>query len=180
MSKYAAFLRGINVGGHRVKSAELCTLFEAMGLGDVRTHRASGNVIFVAPREPPEELSARIEESLERSLGYQVQTFLRTGEELRGIARMQPFTPASVEASTGKVQVGMLSERPSSRARRDVLGLASDHDRLAFGERELYWLPSGGMSDSALDLKLIATLIGSMTLRTRNTVEQIAERHFSD
>ena len=180
MVRYAAFLRGINVGGHRVKSAELCAAFEAMGLGDVRTHRASGNVIFVEPGEPPEALSERIEEGLERSLGYEVETFLRTAEELRGIAQMQPFTPAWVEASAGKLQVGMLSERPASRARRDVLALASDHDRLAFGERELYWLPSGGMSDSALDLKLIAKLIGSMTLRTRNTVEQIAERHFSD
>jgi uncharacterized protein (DUF1697 family) len=180
MSRYAAFLRGINVGGHRVKSAELRSLFEAMGLRDVRTLRASGNVTFVAPCEPPEELSARLEEGLERSLGYQVETFLRTADELMGIVRMQPFTRAQVEASAGKLQVGMLSERPDSGARRDVLALSSDHDRLAFGERELYWLPSGGISDSALDLKLIARLIGSMTLRTSGTVAQIAERHFSD
>jgi uncharacterized protein (DUF1697 family) len=180
MSKYAAFLRGINVGGHRVKSAELCAMFEAMGLGDVQTLRASGNVIFVAGSEPPEELTARIQEGLQRSLGYEVETFLRTAEELRAIARTQPFTQARVEASAGKLQVGMLSARPGSRARKDVLELASDHDRLAFGERELYWLPSGGMSESALDLKLIARHIGSMTLRTRTTVEQIAERHFSD
>jgi len=180
MSEYAAFLRGINVGGHRVKSAELCAVFEALGLGDVRTHRASGNVMFAAPSEPRQELSARIESGLERSLGYQVRTFLRTAEELRGIARMQPFTLAWMEASAGKLQVGMLAERPGSRARKDVLALASDHDRLAFGQRELYWLPSGGMSDSALDLKLIARRIGSMTLRTKSTVEQIAEKHFID
>jgi uncharacterized protein (DUF1697 family) len=180
MCRYAAFLRGINVGGHRVKSPELRSVFEAMGLGDVQTLRASGNVIFLAPGEPPQELSARIEEGLQRSLGYEVETFLRSADEVRSIARRQPFMPAWVEASAGKPHVGMLSARPGSRARRDVLALASDHDRLAFGERELYWLPHGGMSDSALDLKLIAKLIGSMTLRTRNTVEQIAERHFSD
>jgi uncharacterized protein (DUF1697 family) len=180
MSKYAAFLRGINVGGHRVKSKELCMVFEAMGLGDVQTLRASGNVIFVAQGEAPEELCGRIEAGLERSLGYEVETFLRTTAEIRRIAGSQPFMPAWVEASAGKLHVGMLSQRPGSRARKDVLALASDDDRLAFGERELYWLPSGGMSDSVLDLKLIAKLIGSMTLRTRNTVEQIAEKHFSD
>jgi uncharacterized protein (DUF1697 family) len=180
MCRYAAFLRGINVGGHRVKSAELRSVFEAMGLGDVRTLRASGNVIFVAHSEAREELSARIEAGLERSLGYEVGTFLRTAEEIRRIAGLQPFMPAWLEASAGKLHVGMLSEPPGPRARNDVLALASDQDRLAFGERELYWLPSGGMSDSALDLKLIAKLIGSMTLRTRSTVEQIAERHFSD
>jgi uncharacterized protein (DUF1697 family) len=181
MSRYAAFLRGINVGGsHRVKSPELRSVFEALGLADVQTFRASGNVIFVAPSEPPRELSARIEDGLQRSLGYEVETFLRTAEELRAITRMQPFTPAQVEASAGKIQVGMLSERPGSKARKDVLALASDDNTLAFGERELYWLPRGGMSDSALDLKLIAKALGSMTLRTKGTVEQIAERHFSD
>ena len=180
MCRYAAFLRGINVGGHRVKSTELCAVFEGMGLGDVRTLRASGNVIFAAQSEAPEELSARIEAGLRRSLGYEVATFLRTAEQIRLIAGLQPFMPAWVEASAGKLHVGMLSARPGSRARKDVLALASDQDRLAFGERELYWLPSGGMSDSELDLKLIAKLIGSMTLRTKSTVEQIAERHFSD
>jgi uncharacterized protein (DUF1697 family) len=180
MSKYVAFLRGINVGGRRVKSAELCSAFEAMGLDDAKTLRASGNVIFVAPDETAEELGARIEEGLKRSLGYEVGTFLRTAKELTAIACMQPFAAAQVEASAGKLHVGMLSERPGSRARRDVLALASEQDRLVFGERELYWLPSGGMSDSALDLKLIARLIGSMTLRTKSTVEQIAARHFSD
>jgi uncharacterized protein (DUF1697 family) len=181
MSRYAAFLRGINVGAnHRVKSPELRSVFEDMGLSDVQTFRASGNVIFVAPSEAPQELSARIEDGLQRSLGYEVETFLRTAEEVRAITRMQPFTPAQVEASAGKLQVGMLSERPGSKARRDALALASDHDRLALGERELYWLPSAGISESALDLKLIAKALGSMTLRTKGTVEQIAERHFSD
>ena len=43
MPRYAAFLRGINVGGHRVKNTELRALFEAMGFADVHTFRASGN-----------------------------------------------------------------------------------------------------------------------------------------
>jgi len=179
MVRYAAFLRGINVGGHRVKSAELCAVFEDMGFGDVQTLRASGNVIFVAQGESPADLSARIEAGLQRSLGYEVETFLRTAAELRRIAGLEPFMPAWVEASSGKLHVGMLSERPGASARKGVEALASDQDRLAFGQRELYWLPSGGMSDSALDLKLIAKLVGSMTLRTKGTAEQIAERHFS-
>src|SRR5271154_2943759 len=133
MSRYAAFLRGINVGAnHRVKSPELRSVFEDMGLSDVQTFRASGNVIFVAPSEPPQELSVRIEAALQRSLGYEVETFLRSAEEVRGIARVQPFAAAWVKASRGKLHGGMLSERPGSRARKDVLALASDHDRLAF------------------------------------------------
>ena len=180
MCRYAAFLRGINVGGHRVKSTELCAVFEGMGLGDVRTLRASGNVIFAAQSEAPEELSARIEAGLRRSLGYEVATFLRTAEQIRLIAGLQPFMPAWVEASAGKLHVGMLSARPGSRARKDVLALASDQDRLAFGERELYWLPSGGMLESALDLAMIERLLGPSTMRTKGTIELIASKHCAE
>jgi hypothetical protein len=79
-----------------------------------------------------------------------------------------------LRASAGKLQVGMLERAPSPVARRQVLALADESDRLAFGGRELFWLPSGGISESALDLKAIAAAIGEMTLRTMGTVEQIA------
>ena len=42
---YAAFLRAINVGGHVVKMDVMRGLFEAMGLAQVRTVLASGNVL---------------------------------------------------------------------------------------------------------------------------------------
>jgi hypothetical protein len=59
-----------------------------------------------------------------------------------------------------------------------VLALASDDDRLAFADRELYWLPSGGTQDSALDLKSIGSLLGLATMRTKNTVDQMAAKYF--
>jgi uncharacterized protein (DUF1697 family) len=179
MSRYAAFLRGINVGGHRVKSAELRAIFEAMGLRDVDSFRASGNLVFAADDEPTRELTARIERGLALALGYDAATFLRSAGEVLAIAASEPFAAARLGASTGKLQVAMLSDRPTASVRKQVLALASHQDRLAFGERELYWLPSGGTMDSALDLKLIERLLGRLTLRTSNTIAQIAARHFA-
>ena len=60
-----------------------------------------------------------------------------------------------------------------------MLELASDEDRLAFGERELYWLPSGGTQRSALDLKAIGALLGPTTMRTKGTIDQLAAKYFS-
>jgi hypothetical protein len=60
-----------------------------------------------------------------------------------------------------------------------VLELSTDSDRLAFGVRELYWLPSGGMMQTELDLKLIDRLLGPSTRRTKGTIEQLARRHFA-
>ncbi|HEY5045188.1 MAG TPA: DUF1697 domain-containing protein [Solirubrobacteraceae bacterium] len=182
MSDYAAFLRGINVGGHRISSVELRARFEELGFRAVSTFRASGNVIFAAASGKPPgetEMNARIEAGLAAALGYEVPVFLRTAEEIEKIAAHQPFAQALIEASKGKLQVAMLSARPTAGERKEILALADDEDRLAFGARELYWLPSGGILDSALDLKVIGKLLGLTTTRTKNTVEQIATKYFA-
>ena len=183
MSGYVAFLRGMNVGGHRISSAELRALFEKLGYRDVATFRASGNVVFDAASAGAEslaEMSAQIEEELGASLGYAVPVFLRTASEMRKIAAHRPFEEALIEASKGKPQVVMLAAKPSAGARKKVLASASDEDRLAFDGRELHWLPSGGILDSALDFKLIGTLLGASTTRTKGTVDQLAAKYFSD
>jgi len=177
--RYVGFLRAINVGGHRVAGNELRSCIEGLGFGDVATFRASGNVAFTASRGSLEQLRTRVEASLAQELGYAVPAFLRTAEEIRAIAAMQPFAPELIEASAGKLQVSLLPQRPSARSREEALALAGDHDLLAFGERELYWLPSGGTLDSALDLKAIERLIGPSTRRTKNMLEQLAGKHFA-
>jgi uncharacterized protein (DUF1697 family) len=179
MSEYAAFLRGINVGGHRISSGDLRSRFEELGFEDVSTFRASGNVIFAAPAEPLTEMTVRIEEELAASLGYDVPVFLRTAIEVRTIAAHRPFAQPLATASKGKLQVAMLAAPPTTHARKEVLALASDENRLAFGERELHWLPSGGILDSALDFKVIGKLLGPMTVRTKGTVEQVAAKYFA-
>jgi uncharacterized protein (DUF1697 family) len=176
---YAAFLRGMNVGGHRITNEELCATFAAIGFGEVRAFRASGNVVFTAAAEPPGELSARIEEGLAEALGYSVPTFLRTAEELRAIASAQPFAAELIEASGGKLQVAILSARPPAGPREQVLALGDERDRLAFGERELFWLPSGGFSDTELDLDAIEQAIGPTTWRTKGTIEQLTAKHLA-
>jgi len=154
--------------------------FEALGFTDVATFRASGNVVFDAARGSAAEITARVQEGLAAALGYEVATFLRAAHEVREIAAHEPFAAASVEASAGKLQVAMLSARPTTRARKDALALSSDADRLAMGERELYWLPQGGMMESELDLKALGVLFGPFTIRTKGTVEQLAGKHFAE
>lgn len=181
MARHAAFLRGINLGrNRRVSGAELCTQFEALGFQSVATFRTSGNVVFEAGREAPAKLADRIEKRLAESLGYHVAVFIRTGSRLREIASHEPFPPAMVNASKGKLQVMLLPAKPDTQTLNEVLASATEEDRLAFGDRELYWLPSGLMRDSALDLKSIEKLLGPTTMRTKGTIEQLAAKYFAD
>lgn len=174
--RYAAFLRAVNLGrNRRVTSAQLKSMFEAAGAEEVATFRTSGNVVFEASRD----MAKAIEKQLEETLGYGVPIFLRTASELKAIAADTPFPAKEVEAARGKLQVMLLDSKPSAATKKKVLALATDKDRLAFGKRELYWLPSGGTQDAELDRKAIDELLGPATMRTKGTVELLAEKYFA-
>jgi uncharacterized protein (DUF1697 family) len=176
---HAAFLRGMNVGGHRLSNAELRSHFQAIGLDQVATFRASGNVVFDGGADSDEALRERIEQGLRAALGYEVPTFIRSAEEVNAIAARTPFAREQLAASRGKLQVALLGAAPTREVREQVCSLAGEHDRLAIHAGELYWLPSGGVLESGLDMKSIERLCGSMTMRTKGTIEQIASRHFA-
>ena len=85
-----------------------------------------------------------------------------------------------VEASAGKLQVNLLATEPKAEAKRTVLALATDQDRLGIRGRELFWLPSGGQLESELDFKAIDAALGISTRRTKGTMEQVAAKYFAD
>ena len=179
MALYAAFLRGMNVGGHRITNAELRARLAEIGLQDPRCFRASGNVVFGAPGERATTLAARIEGGLRSWLGYAVPVFLRTREQVLAIASLEPFTPAALAASSGRAQVAMLATPPSASARSRLAELAGEREQVSFGPLELHWLPSGGVLDSALDMASIEAILGPMTMRTARTVSELAARRLA-
>ena len=179
MDRYVAFLRGMNLGGRRIKNDELRLRFKELGFVDPATFRASGNVIFNAEAARPEAIVARLEQGLQESLGYQVPVFLRSAAEVLEIAAQVPFDPGLVEASAGRLQVLMLLEEPAGKVGEQVLALGTEEDGLAIRGRELYWLPSGGLLDSRLDLAAIEAALGLTTTRTKGTVDLLAAKHLA-
>src|SRR5829696_1721693 len=175
MPRFAAFLRGMNLGRRRIANADLRRHVEALGFEDVAVFRASGNVVLTAPDDAPVDAAGRrLEAGLAAALGYDVPVFARTAEQVRAMAALEPFPPAAIAASKGRLQVALLTKAPSARERRAALAHATDEDLLAIEGTELWWLPSGGMSDSQLDLAALGTLLGPSTIRTKGTIEQIA------
>ena len=177
MALYAAFLRGMNVGGHRITNAELRDLFLAMGLQDPRCFRASGNVVFASAERSPGALAAAIEDGLRSALGYEVPIFLRTRDQVGAIAALAPFSDEALGASKGKPQVALLARPPAPAARRQIAEMAGEQDGVAFGPQEMHWLPRGGVLDSTLDMAAIEAVLGTMTMRTARTVSELAAKH---
>ena len=72
LTRYVAFLRGINVGGNNlIKMEELRRALAALRFKNVRTFIASGNVIFESGETKRELLAAQIERKVRKSFGHE-------------------------------------------------------------------------------------------------------------
>jgi uncharacterized protein (DUF1697 family) len=179
MPRYAAFLRGINLGRRRVTGEQLCAPLRGLGFAGVASFLASGNLVFDSPEEQRhDELEARVGAALEAALGYEVLTFVRGAAEVAAIVARTPFPPAVLEGSAGKLQVILLQAAPDDAAAAAVLARAPADDRLVLVGTELYWLPAGNVSASALDLDALGRLLGPTTVRTANTLARLHRRFF--
>ena len=90
MKTYIAFLRGINVGGHKkILMADLKLLLESIGLQDVQTYIQSGNVVFKSKEET--NLASKIAKAIETKYGFIVPVLVKKASELSEILSKCPF-----------------------------------------------------------------------------------------
>jgi len=142
MTGYVALLRGVNVGGVAIRSAELREVFEELGFEAVRTVLASGNVRFEASADDDPELKRRIERALGERFGYEAWIVLVTRDALERVVASFPFDaddpnrqPYVVFAS----EPGVIDELVDGSAAFDA-----DADPIAAGDSVLYWNPVKG------------------------------------
>jgi len=138
MTRFVALLRGVNVGGITIKSADLAAVFRRLGLADVATVLASGNVVFTADDEAS-ALKPRIEAALSERFGYDAWVHVLTTDRLREIVDAYPF-----EERDGwhAYVVFTLSDEP----RDALLGVDVDPslERVAPGAGVVYWTVERG------------------------------------
>ena len=175
MAMYVAFLRAINVGGHVVKMDQLRGLFESLGFTNVVTVIASGNVIFNSTSKSAPALEKKIETLLQKALGYEVITFVRSTSELKAIAEYRPFDASEIDAAGNALYIGFLKASPSADVKQKLASLATEDDKFHFSSREMFWLRRKKFSDSKLSGPLLEKTLGMRTtLRNSTTVKRIA------
>ena len=178
MIRYIALLRAINVGGHKVKMDRLRKLFESLGLSNVETFIASGNVIFDSPAEDARTLEKQIEDYLRKSLGFEVATFVRSVSELEAIAGYRPFMPPAFSAEGNSLYIAFLSDPPSGEAQQRLMAFRSEVDDFRVHGREVYWLCRKKMSESEFSGTLLEKTIGMpATMRNATTVKKLAAKY---
>jgi uncharacterized protein (DUF1697 family) len=174
MTTHIAFLRGINVGGHRlIKMAELKAMFEAMGFGAVRTYIQSGNVIFQAD-ETEQPLRQRIEQRIAAESGFPVTVALRTGGDVTRVIADCPFAPdALLEGES--LYVALLAETPAPDGIERLLASKTGPDEFRILGREVYLLYRQSMRDTQLTNNLLESRLGvPATSRNWRTLTTLA------
>jgi uncharacterized protein (DUF1697 family) len=172
-TQYVAFLRAINVGGRVVKMTALKAIFQQLGLSDVSTFIASGNVMFSSPRTAS-ALATEIESGLQRGLGYPVATMLRTTKEVRAVAEYEAF-PAPAAAS---LFVGFMRAQAAAGGASKTLALQTATDALHIHGREIYWLARKGFAESTITAAAMEKALQTpVTFRNINTVRRLAAKY---
>jgi len=177
MARYAAFLRAINVGGHTVKMDVLKKHFEDLGFSEVETFIASGNVVFSSASKNLSDLEKKIEVLLNKSLGYEVATFIRTAAELPKVAAYPAFKPAELKNAKA-YNVAFVKNPLDKTASEKLMSLENKIDRFRIHGREIYWLCAERQSDSKFSNKVLEKTIGqNATIRGLATVEKMAAKY---
>ena len=163
MTAYVALLRAVNVAGTgKLPMAELRGVAEGLGLANVRTYIASGNLLFESALSE-REVKAALETRLEAYAGKYVPIFVRTAAEMAAVRAADPFP----DAHGSRHMVYFLDAAPpqdTQQTARDQAG-----ERIALGRREIYVDYGAGIRFTKL--KLAGTKIA--TMRNMNTVAKL-------
>lgn len=179
MTRFIAFLRAINVGGHIVQMNRLRELFESLGFSNVETFISSGNVVFETNSRNATLLERKIEKLLQEALGYEVATFIRTDKELAAIASYKPFRQADIDAAATFV-VGFLPDALDEQARHTLSEFRTEFDDFHTHGREIYWLSLKKQSESTFsNARFERKLKRKATFRGANTVMRMAAKYSS-
>lgn len=91
MHRYAALLRGIMPSNPAMSNDKLRGVFESLGMQQVSSVLASGNILFATEETDVPTLEQRIQEGLQEHLGIAGGTIVRSLDELRTLLDSDPF-----------------------------------------------------------------------------------------
>ena len=147
MTTYAAFLRGVNVGGVNLKMAEVAAALTDAGFADVRTILASGNVLLESASGVA-AVRKTAEAALRKTFGYDAWVLAYDIATVRAIDEAYPFereVDGYQSYVTFVADAGVLDELAALGEN------AGADEKISRGDGVLYWqVPKGSTLDSTI------------------------------
>jgi uncharacterized protein (DUF1697 family) len=170
---YAAFLRGINVGGNNmIGMAALKAALERAGFEGVRTYIQSGNVVFESPEKDTATLSKRIEKVVLGAFGVASRVVVVSRTQLKSVLAGAPS--AWAQPDDLRCNVAFLCPPVTSKEAVKHVRLTPDVDSASAGKGVLYMSTLlSAASRSSLSKSVRTPVYGSMTVRTFGTCQKV-------
>jgi uncharacterized protein (DUF1697 family) len=147
MTRYAAFLRGVNVGGVNMKMADVAAALTDAGFTNVRTILASGNVVLDADTTAA-KVRTKAEAALRDAFGYDAWVLVYDLETVRAIAKDYPF---EAEVDGHHSYVTFVSDSAVLDELTALVADAGPTEKIARGDGALYWqVPKNSTLDSTI------------------------------
>ncbi|MFJ5107256.1 MULTISPECIES: DUF1697 domain-containing protein [unclassified Glutamicibacter] len=176
MTRYAVFLRGVNVGGVKVLMKDLAQLLLAAGFTDVKTLLASGNAVLSASSSDPLEVQEHCNAVLAGHYQRPIPTLVCTVAEIQQLS--QPFPlPLPDPASEHHGYFTLCESAEDAQAvGAAIQGLAGPGAYLVQG-RAVAWIVRKGESTANPIGKLMAAQAKQriVTTRNHNTLVKLAK-----
>lgn len=161
--RYALFLRGVNVGGVTVKSADLKACLAAAGFEDVRTVLASGNAL-VTSHLAADGVKKLAESAIKDEFDRDIPVIVRTQVQVAALVEQSPYDADS----TTHHAYAILVESQEAADTLFAVTPTSEDETTAVGERALYWWCPRGSSLNTRASKDTTRAAKAMLMTTRN------------
>lgn len=147
MAEYAVFLRGVNVGGITITSADLRAALAQLPIENVKTLLASGNLICSCDL-PPAKLKSAAETALRKTFGYEAWVVVVEADRLRAIVDACPF-PA--DDPTAHTYITLFSDPAVQTELVDAAAAAGEPAHVLGPEAVAWSAPKGQTLESPLN-----------------------------
>jgi len=173
MTRYAAFLRGVNVGGVNLKMAEVANAFEEAGFTNVRTILASGNVVLES-RSGVDAVRKKAETALRDAFGYDAWVLAYEMEAVAAISKAYPFER---EVEGHHSYVTFVTDKKVHDELAALATQAGPDEKINRGKGVIYWqVPKTGTLDTTIGKTMGKKRYkSSTTTRNLRTIDKVLQ-----
>ena len=169
MTGYVTLIRALGFP-NTIAMRDLARIHERLGLEDVRTYIASGNVVFRAGRLDREKTAAKISAGIKRARGFAPAVLVLSEAELAAAIEANPYPEA--EAAPKSLHLVFLAQKPKTVDFAPLERLLKDNERYTLEGKVFYFLAPDGAGKSRAFPRIEKT-VGLGTARNWRTVRTL-------
>lgn len=157
-----------------MKMADVCNVFTNVGIQNVSSVLATGNIIFESDKKP-EDLKNILEKAMSEHFGYDAFLFIKNEKEVSDILGNNPFS----KSEDSHIYVFVTSEKTENILLEEFnKGKKSENEKAVIVGNTFYWqVQKGNTLDSDFG-KILGkkALKDKITSRNINTFEKIVQK----